>query len=100
MGGLGADAPRPLICFAQYGAADTMTGDLGNRVRGEGVLDGGASFVIINGQRELLLVYKTQGEEYEAGYSPFMACSRPAAHCGSRVNRRIGWWRHASHRRV
>ena len=50
-------APRPLVCFAQYGAADTMTGDPGNRVRGEGVLAGQPSFVTINGHRELFLVY-------------------------------------------
>jgi hypothetical protein len=43
-------APRPLVRFAQYGAADTMTGDPGNRVRGEGVLSGAASLVTINGQ--------------------------------------------------
>lgn len=55
-------APRPLVCFAQYGAADTMTSDPGNRVRGEGALAGQPSFVTINGHPELFLVYKTQGD--------------------------------------
>ena len=39
-----------------------MTGDPGNRVRGEGVLAGQPSFVTINGHRELFLLYKTQGD--------------------------------------
>lgn len=39
-----------------------MTGDPGNRVPGEGALAGQPSFVTINGQRELFLVYKTQGD--------------------------------------
>jgi len=55
-------AARPLVCFTQYGAADTMTGDPGNRVLGEGALASQPSFVTINGQRELFLVYKTQGD--------------------------------------
>ena len=53
---------QPLVCFAQYGAADTMTADPGNRVLGEGALAGQPFFVTINGQRELFLVYKTQGD--------------------------------------
>ena len=55
-------APAPLVCFSQYGAADTMAADPGNRVPGEGALAGQPTFVTINGQRELFLVYKTQGD--------------------------------------
>lgn len=60
MGPFTADA-TPLVCFSQYGAADTMTADPGNRVLGEGVIDPSPVFVTISGSQELFLLYKTQG---------------------------------------
>jgi hypothetical protein len=54
--------PAPLVCFKGTGAGDTMTADPGNRVPGEGALASQPSFVTVNGQRELFLVYKTQGD--------------------------------------
>lgn len=53
--------PNPLVCFSQYGAADPMTNDPANRVKGEGLVDASPAFVTISGAQELFLVYKTQG---------------------------------------
>jgi arabinan endo-1,5-alpha-L-arabinosidase len=53
---------QPLVCFSQYGPADPMMADPGNRVRGEGVIDASPAFVTIDGAKELFLLYKTQGD--------------------------------------
>ena len=52
---------HPVVCLPGYGAADPMTADPGNRMRGQGVIDPSPAQVTINGARELFLVYKTQG---------------------------------------
>lgn len=61
MGPFSIDA-KPLVCFAQYGPADDMTGDPANRVHGEGLVDASPVFVTISGSQELFLLYKTQGD--------------------------------------
>jgi arabinan endo-1,5-alpha-L-arabinosidase len=61
MGPFTADQ-TPLVCFSQYGAADPMTADPANRVRGEGLVDPSPAFVTISGSQELFLLYKTQGD--------------------------------------
>jgi hypothetical protein len=52
---------KPIVCLPGYGAADDMSTDPGGRVRNQGVIDASPSFVTINGQRQLYLLYKTQG---------------------------------------
>jgi beta-xylosidase len=53
--------PTPLVCFSQYSPGDPMT-DAGNRTPGEGVIDASPTFVTIDGQQRLYLVYKTQAD--------------------------------------
>ncbi len=52
--------PNPVVCLPGFGAGDDMTADPGNRVRGEGAIDASPTFVTIDGQQRLYLVYKTQ----------------------------------------
>lgn len=53
--------PKPIVCLPGYGAGDDMSADPANRVGNQGVIDASPSFVTIDGQRRLYLVYKTQG---------------------------------------
>lgn len=52
--------PDPVVCLPGFNAGDDMTADPGDRVRGEGAIDASPSFVTIDGQQRLYLVYKTQ----------------------------------------
>lgn len=52
--------PNPVVCLPGYGAGDDMSADPGDRVRGEGAIDASPTFVTIDGQQRLYLVYKTQ----------------------------------------
>jgi arabinan endo-1,5-alpha-L-arabinosidase len=54
-------AAAPIVCLPGYGAADDMSADPANRVSNQGAIDASPSFVTIDGQRRLYLVYKTQG---------------------------------------
>ncbi|GIH14305.1 family 43 glycosylhydrolase [Rugosimonospora africana] len=54
-------AAKPLVCLPGYGAADDMSADPGNRVPDEGAIDASPSFVTVDGERRLYLLYKTQG---------------------------------------
>jgi hypothetical protein len=54
-------AAKPLVCLPGYGAADDMSADPANRVPDEGAIDASPSFVTVDGERRLYLLYKTQG---------------------------------------
>jgi arabinan endo-1,5-alpha-L-arabinosidase len=50
----------PLVCLPGYGAADAMSADPADRVASAGAIDPSPSYVTINGESRLYLVYKTQ----------------------------------------
>jgi hypothetical protein len=78
-----ADA-APLVCFKQYGPADDMDGDPGDRVRGQGVIGSSPVFVNIDNQQRLYLLYKTQADP-AAGQPSTIRMVRLAADDGTTV---------------